>query len=296
MATNETAPTNGNVNNKEDEPYWLGRASEEQKRLLKQHGIWTKSIGYSLHPSIASKLPANARIADVATGTGIWLKDLAAVSPSTYTFEGFDISSEQYLPAESLPKNVSLGFLDFKKPIPQELQGSFDLVNIRLIIISMGPLAVWQETLKNLITLLKPGGCITWTDGNFLIARGFRGSSESSTPGHALTAGQLQLNNTLKDRFGFSFPDFGALFRSAGLEGVEEDVISTDRLVEQRREFTEIAIGAVFGGLKNLSKAKQEGYWSEGEVEGRKQAAIQDMESGAYLRWDIHVALGFKKG
>jgi SAM-dependent methyltransferase len=305
--------TNGTTNGK-DEPYWLGRASDEQKRLLKQHGIWTKqvilsivgsthplttasrSIGYSLHPSISSKLPTNARIADVATGTGIWLKDLAAVSPSTYTFHGFDISSEQYLPTESLPENVSLGFLDFKKPIPEELQGTFDLVNVRLIIISMGPLDVWKETLKNLMRLLKPGGCVTWTDGNFLNARGFRGASESSMPGHALTTGQLQLNNTLKDRFGYSFPDFGELFRSVGLKGVEEDVISTDRLVEQRREFTEIGIGAVFAGLKNLSKAAQEGYWTEQEVEERKVAALKDMESGAYLRWDIHVGLGFKQG
>ncbi|KAH7405890.1 S-adenosyl-L-methionine-dependent methyltransferase [Phaeosphaeria sp. MPI-PUGE-AT-0046c] len=209
----------------QDEPYWLGRASEEQKRLLKQHGVWTKAIGYSLHPSIASKLPQDARIADVATGTGIWLKDLAAVSPPTHTFHGYDISSDQYLPKESLPKNVSLGFLDFKKPIPAELQGTFDLVNIRLIIISMGPFEIWQETLKNVITLLKPGGCITWTDGNFLIARGFRGAAATSTPGHALTAGQTQLNSTLRKRFGFSFPDFGELFRSAGLQHVEEDVI-----------------------------------------------------------------------
>jgi SAM-dependent methyltransferase len=256
----------------------------------------SRSIGYSLHPSIVSKLPINARIADVATGTGIWLKDLASVSPSTYSFYGFDISSEQYLPTDSLPENVSLDFLDFKKPIPEKLQGTFDLVNVRLIIISMGPLDVWKETLKNLLTLLKPGGCVTWTDGNFLNARGFRGASESSTPGHALTIGQLQLNNTLKNRFGYSFPDFGELFHSAGLEGVEEDVISTDRLVEQRREFTEIGIGAVFGGLKNLSKAAQEEYWNEKEVEERKKAALKDMESGAYLRWDIHVALGFKQG
>jgi hypothetical protein len=34
--------TNGEANDDHDEPYWLGRASEEQKRLLKQHGIWTK--------------------------------------------------------------------------------------------------------------------------------------------------------------------------------------------------------------------------------------------------------------
>lgn len=254
-----------------------------------------RAIGYSLHPSIASRLPANARVADVATGTGIWLKDLASISPSTQTFHGYDISSEQFLPSESLPSNVSLGFLDFKKPIPSDLQRSFDLVNIRLIIISMGPLEIWQQTLKNIITLLKPGGCITWTDGNFLIARGFRGSDAKSTSGHALTAGQLQLNSTLRKRFGFSFPDFGELFRSAGLKDVQEDVISTDRLPEQRREFTEIGVGAVFGGLANLSKAGEEGYWSKEEVEKKRKLAVRDMESGAYLRWDIHVAVGSRE-
>jgi hypothetical protein len=216
------------------------------------------------------------------------------VSPSTYTFHGYDISSEQFLPTESLPPNVSLGFLDFKKPIPQDLQGTFDLVNIRLIIISMGPLEIWQQTLANVITLLKPGGCITWTDGDFLIARGFRGSSETSTPGHALTAGQIQLNTTLQKRFGFSFPDFGQLFKDAGLVDVLEDVISTDRLPEQRREFTEIGVGAVFGGLANLSKAGE--GWDREEVERRRGEAVRDMESGAYLRWDIHVAVGFREG
>jgi hypothetical protein len=164
-----------------------------------------------------------------------------------------------------------------------------------LIIISMGPLEVWLQTLKNLVTLLKPGGVITWTDGNFLNARGFRGSDASSTPGHALTAGQNQLNGTLTSRFGYSFPDFKELFVSAGLTDVQEDVISTDRLAGQRREFTEIGIGAVFGGLKNLSKAKGEGYWDEEEVERRKGEAVRDLESGAYLRWDIHVGAGRKE-
>jgi hypothetical protein len=224
------------------------------------------------------------------------MKDLASISPPTYSFHGFDISPEQFLPSESLPENVSLGSIDFKKPIPTELQGTFDLVNVRLIIISMGGVDVWQDTLANLITLLKPGGYITWTEGNFLIARGFRGTDASPTSGHALTAGQVKMNSTMRERFGFSFPDFGALFRGAGLGGVVEDVLSTDRLVEQRREFTEIGIGAVFGGLLNLSKVGGEGYWSEAEVKRRKVEALSDMESGAYLRWDIHVALGVREG
>ncbi|KAH8714791.1 hypothetical protein GQ44DRAFT_713373 [Phaeosphaeriaceae sp. PMI808] len=253
-----------------------------------------RSIGYLLHPSLAPTLPLDARIADIATGTGIWLKDLAAVSPPTYTFHGLDISDEQFLPADSLPKNISLGFADFKKPFPADLHGTFDLVNVRLIVIAMGAFDVWQATLQNLVTLLKPGGCISWTEGDFVVARGFRGAEKGSTAGHALTAAQLQFNRTLTSRFGYSFPDFDHLFHGAGLRRVELDRLSTDRLVEQRREFTEIGVGAVFGGLRNLSQVGAEEYWSAEEVEERRKSAVVDMESGAYLRWDIHVAVGFK--
>ncbi|KAJ4413146.1 hypothetical protein N0V91_000120 [Didymella pomorum] len=275
------------------EPYWLGRASDEQKRLLRQHEIWTRSISYLLHPSVASKLPQNARVADIGTGTGIWPMEMAQKHP-TYTFHGFDISSEQFLPKESWPENVELGYGDFHAPIPEELQGTFDLVNVRLIIISLGPVEVWQKVLSNILTLLKPGGAISWTEGNFLVARGFRGQNENGTPGHHLTCAQEQFNGTLVRRFGYSFPSFKQLFEDAGLEGVEEDVLSTDRDPGQRGEFTDLGIGAVLGGLKNLAKVKEEGYWDEEEVERRKALAVEDRESGAYLRWDIHVGVGFK--
>ncbi|KAJ8111622.1 hypothetical protein OPT61_g5829 [Boeremia exigua] len=108
------------------------------------------------------------------------------------------------------------------------------------------------------------------------------------------SAGQVQMNGTLVRRFGYSFPSLRELFENAGLLRVEEDVLSTDRLVEQRGEFTDLGIGAVFGSLKNLAKAKEEGYWDEAEVERRRGLAQGDRESGAYLRWDIHVGVGFK--
>ncbi|OAG10497.1 S-adenosyl-L-methionine-dependent methyltransferase [Paraphaeosphaeria sporulosa] len=284
------AQTNGH-----DEPYWLGRATEEQQRLIKQHHIWTKAIGYLLHPSIAAVLPENARIADIGTGTGIWMTELAKVVPSTYTFNGYDISPDQFLPTDSLPSNVTLELGDFKKPIPEELRGKFDLVNIRLIIISMG-VGVWEPTLQNILTLLKPGGAIQWTEGNFLEARGFRGASPSSTPGHFLTQGQKQFNGTLVKRFRWCFPpEWQKMYADAGLERIEEDVLSTDRLIEQRPDFTEIGIGAVFGALANLAKIKEEGYWNEQEVSEAKQKALEDRTSGAYLRWDLHVTIGFTK-
>lgn len=215
-------------------------------------------------------------------------------SPPTYTFHGLDISSEQFLPADSLPSNVTLGHADFFAPFPAELLGTFDLVNIRLIIISLGPEQVWQRVLNNVLTLLKPGGALCWTEGNFLVARGFRGSQRDATAGHDLTRAQLQLNNTLIRRFGYSFPSLQKLFEEAGLQDVDEDVLSTDRLPELRGEFTDLGIGAVFAGLGNLAKVKEEGGWDEEEVQRRRTLAVRDRESGAYLRWDIHVGVGFK--
>ncbi|KAJ4358591.1 uncharacterized protein N0V89_003175 [Didymosphaeria variabile] len=254
-----------------------------------------RAIGYLLHPSIAAVLPENARIADVGTGTGIWMSELAKVSPSTYTFNGYDISSDQFLPAESLPSNVTLEFGDFKKPIPDELRGKFDLVNIRLIIISMG-VGVWEPTLQNILPLLKPGGAIQWTEGNFLEARGFRGQSPKSTPGHFLTRAQNQFNGTLVKRFQWCFPpDWQKMYADAGLVNIEEDVLSTDRNPEQRPDFTEIGIGAVHHGLGNLARIKEDGYWNEQEVQESKQKALEDRASGAYLRWDLHVTIGFTK-
>jgi hypothetical protein len=222
------------------------------------------------------------------------MTEAAKAFPSSYHFDGYDISSAQFLHNDTLPPNVTLNIGDFKKPIPEELHGKYDLVAIRLIIISMGN-DVWAKTLDNVLTLLKPGGAIQWIEGDFFVSRGFRGTAPTSTGGHYLTAIQNKMNGDLNKRFGFNFPDFTQLYENAGLKDVEEDVISTDRLVEQRSEFTAIGIGAVTGGLRNLaSTLQQEGLWSVEEVDAYKAKAIADMESGAYLRWDIHVTVGFK--
>ncbi|KAF2110124.1 hypothetical protein BDV96DRAFT_651273 [Lophiotrema nucula] len=275
-----------------DEPYWLERSTAEQQRLAKQHHVWTTAIGYLIHPSIAKTLPENAKIADIGAGTGVWMIETSKASPSTYQFDGYDISDAQFTAKDLLPSNVTLNFGDFKKPFPEELHGKYDMVNIRLIIVSMGK-GVWESTLRNVLALLKPGGAIQWVEGDFFVARGFRGTSSTSTGGHTLTKAQIQLNSTLIKRFGYNFPDWTPFYAEAGLENIEEDVLSTDRNPEQRPDFTEVGIGAVFGGLKNLATIKEEGYWTEQQVEEYRAKAIEDMKSGAYLRWDLHVSIGF---
>lgn len=133
-------------------------------RLNLQHYLLKECIGYTLHPSIP--ITPSASIADVATGTGIWLLDLSLKQPSTIQFSGFDISAAQFPPPHSLPPNITFSTLDASQDIPEELVGKFDIVHVALLIavISSDSFDRW---LANLMKLLKPGGWLQWVEGDF---------------------------------------------------------------------------------------------------------------------------------
>ena len=122
-----------------DDGYMLRRDSQESKRLNSQHDFMVAlSGGHLIHPSIfRNGLHA---VADVATGTGVWLQDVAA-SPAFSSrtdgkqteFVGFDISSQQFPPAEEIPPNLNFVAHDMTEPFPSEFQEKFDLVSVRLV-------------------------------------------------------------------------------------------------------------------------------------------------------------------
>lgn len=113
----------------------LTRDQEESQRLNRQHDLYIKSTGFHLHPRIAATLSADAHIAEVATGTGIWLRSLAAASSQSspsWKFTGFDLSPEQF-PSEPERKGVDFRVLDILRPPPQEEKGKYDVVHVRLL-------------------------------------------------------------------------------------------------------------------------------------------------------------------
>lgn len=94
------------------------------RSLNLQHYNSKQAQGFLLHPSV--KLSSDSPvIADIGTGTGIWLLDLAETLPATAQFHGFDIDLAQTPPKEWLPDNVSMKQLDIFGPIPDDLVGRF---------------------------------------------------------------------------------------------------------------------------------------------------------------------------
>ncbi|CAD6580719.1 MAG: hypothetical protein ASARMPREDX12_000249 [Alectoria sarmentosa] len=142
--------------------YALGRGYVEATRLQCQHYLWKETLGYLIHPSIPLE-GKDLKIADVGTGTGAWLLDLAKDLPSSIQLDGFDISASGYPQVEWLPQNVSLQALDASKEPPEHLVGKYDIVHLRLFLIVVNENDP-KPFLNHCMRLLKPGGWLQWEE------------------------------------------------------------------------------------------------------------------------------------
>ncbi|OCK81165.1 hypothetical protein K432DRAFT_296127, partial [Lepidopterella palustris CBS 459.81] len=131
-------------------------------RLNYQFFLWRETLGFNLHPDIPAPKP-DARIADVATGTGIWLIDVARSLPNTVQFQGLDIDISQCPPKQWLPSNMKTRAWDMFQEVPKDLVGQFDIVHVRLL----GLVIKDNNSLPaiaSLHKLLKPGGYLQWDE------------------------------------------------------------------------------------------------------------------------------------
>ncbi|KAJ6093571.1 S-adenosyl-L-methionine-dependent methyltransferase [Penicillium sp. IBT 16267x] len=134
--------------------YALHRNYHSSARLNAQNHLWREALGYSLHPCIGLSPDSAPRIADIGTGTGIWMMDVKREYPAAQ-IDGFDISLAQCPPPEWLPDGVRLRELDLYEPLPVELVGIYDVVHLRLFFVVIrndDPDPVLQNLLRMLST------------------------------------------------------------------------------------------------------------------------------------------------
>ncbi|KAF5026510.1 hypothetical protein F66182_1370 [Fusarium sp. NRRL 66182] len=146
-----------------------GEKGVEEDRLLYQHNVFLRITKTMVPKNIKCHLESLGRaprIADVGTGTGIWLRDFASEFSSDARLDGYDLDESKFLSSTVLPPNVRLSSGDLLKPFPQELQGQYDLVHARLLMIALKA-DEWEVAAQNLKRLVKPGGYILWEELGF---------------------------------------------------------------------------------------------------------------------------------
>ena len=113
---------------------------QESDRLERQNELLKHVFsGRLLHPSIA--IGEHFAAADIGTGSGAWLNDLARSLPKPAVgrsgrLVGFDISSAKF-PAVNEGGVVELVVHDIRERFPARYRGVFDVVHLRLLVYAL---------------------------------------------------------------------------------------------------------------------------------------------------------------
>ncbi|KAI2828072.1 hypothetical protein CBS147343_1949 [Aspergillus niger] len=164
----ETMRSGFNMGNELD--YMLDRNYTAASRLNLQFYLWKESFQFNLHPSIdLGPAGETVRIADLATGTAIWLCDLMrdpAMAPYTLQLDGLDVDLKNAPAPEWVAPSISLRQWNIFDEVPDDLRGKYDVVHLRLLVLVVqesNPLPIIDKVFQ----LLKPGGYIQWDDLNY---------------------------------------------------------------------------------------------------------------------------------
>ncbi|KAI1357609.1 S-adenosyl-L-methionine-dependent methyltransferase [Xylaria arbuscula] len=268
----------------------LVRTTAEGRRLNEQFDILTSNIGYLIHPRIAAVLPPSPQIADIGTGTGYFLQCVqeSGAFPNA-RLDGYDISASMY--PQSVPKTINLQVLDMKQPVPEEFHQVYDLVHARMLVAAVLP-TEWTAIVRNLTKLLKPGGWLQWGECDFISCKFLRGAALGASPTDTVLALGNKWREEMRDRFQCGWSTLAGDMRAAGLDSVDSDCVSSDRLPETREKTIENAMTSIFSWLRVLA-SKGVGMTNE-ELDLAEKRADEEIKAGAYVRYEIYVITGKK--
>ncbi|KAF7288337.1 S-adenosyl-L-methionine-dependent methyltransferase [Mycena chlorophos] len=135
--------------------YALPVDEPEGQRLISQH--WTcKSLFGGRLVWAPIEFTKDTKVLENATGTGIWLLDLASSIDASVEMQGIDIESRLF--AKSLPKNISLRVGNLLSH-PADWTNTFDLLNQRFLMVAL-EIPQWPQALTEMLRVLKPGGWV----------------------------------------------------------------------------------------------------------------------------------------
>ncbi|KAK5996313.1 N-methyltransferase tcpN [Cladobotryum mycophilum] len=235
-----------------------------------------------MHPKISVNGP-QLRVADVGTGTRIWLTDLGKSLPATTQLDGLDISLDAAPPLEYLPSNVTLRKWDVKEPLPKDLTEAYDIVHIRNFTFVLLDSEVAQVVTK-LIQLLEPGGLLQWGEAYVASFRIEKMSlrAKMDALGELMELPQLQ-DARLSPKWA---PQLASLFLAAGLE-VESDIKDAPPHTAWSTHQCNLMIHEMMAsqtGNQNLAKA----------LMGVMPRAASETRDGAYYAFTRHTVIGRK--
>ena len=263
-------------------------------RLKSQGEAATERIGFLIHPQIPQSSP-DLKFADVCTGSGSWLMEVARTLPSTCSFTGFDISANIFPAESSLPRNVDFRTHSVLDPFPGEDRGTYDVVAVRFCLLAFHSAAEWKIAVENLVSLLKPGGWLQWLDSDLTKQKCCQ--SRLGTSRAALEEIMRGFCEDFCDESGIlrgGITMLPKLCREAGLVDVQDETFSTDKDSTTREESTRSIVMGFKPVVLRLAKSGHEN-WNEEKLEKLLKDAECDISHGVYITHNSVCVIGRKR-
>ncbi|OHE96495.1 hypothetical protein CORC01_08258 [Colletotrichum orchidophilum] len=270
-----------------------GDANKERERLDFQHGVLKAIMGDNFPDVIWKHLNSIAapKVADAATGSGIFLREIATKLATDAQLDGFDMDASKFPDPALLPANVNLHIANVLEPFPKEMLGQYDLVHVKLLYAAMKK-DDWLLAVKNLKTLLKSGGYLFWSE---IGAYGY-----ASNPYSAAFHEWKRIESEAAVKLGRD-PKCPVLlpnqFREAGLISVDEKVFVTLGRPDLIPIITKMALTYMPQNLYGLLKLKVDGLdLTEDKVKSLVDTVAKETENGVELGTNFHWVWGQNTG
>ncbi|CAK7262709.1 hypothetical protein SEPCBS57363_000181 [Sporothrix epigloea] len=226
-------------------------------------------------------------VADIATGTGIWLVDVAKSLPPTARLDGFDYNTSKFRPTSALPPNVQLQEANALKPFPAKLHGQYDLVHVRLIFLALRT-SDWAVVAANLRTLLRPGGYLLWEEVDSVNWKGYPASTQT-----AKILANMTRFYTEQSAGGTQYPiGLDQLLNAEGYDGARQEVFklydngeNTTLNLNRKRLFTTAALSCLrgYGKLGGIDGLQTEEEAAKNVVEAEEEVKKGEVQFGLWI-------------
>ncbi|KAK8057016.1 S-adenosyl-L-methionine-dependent methyltransferase [Apiospora saccharicola] len=268
----------------QSDDYVFTRDLLDNSRLNLMHHYYVKDFGYLIHPNIPTQ-GENLKVADVGSGTGMWLVDASDRLHESTQLVGLDISFDAAPPPEALPSNITLQRWDVNDAVPDGLLGAFDIINVRFMVFVVRKDDV-PATVGKLVQMLKPGGHLQWMEPDNQTVHGEVTKPENKKESiealmRLLQSQDPRLNPTW-------VPDLPGVFRDAGLEDVEADVHTTP----PHWAYLEHECGLI---MHELIARKTQNEAMAAELKRLIPLAVEETKRGAYLATTKYAVVGRKR-
>jgi len=142
--------------------YILPSDRNERVRLNLQHRLIKATFdGKNILSPIS--IAARDHVLDCATGTAIWLLDMALTLPNSVFLHGVDIESRLFPSAKDMPRNIKLHTANITS-LPLDWTNKFKFVHQRLLMLALQRFQ-WPLVMRELFRVTKPGGWIELCEG-----------------------------------------------------------------------------------------------------------------------------------